>query len=267
MSLAPVASPAHAALAERVRERLRQEGTDPTREPETAARVVRAELRRHNDAALAHGAATIDDEAGAVRDVLAAVGGFGPLQPYLDDPSIEEIWINGPDRIFAARAGRSERLPLRLTDTAIQDLVERMLHATGRRVDLSQPFVDASLPDGSRLHVVISGITRRHWAVNIRKFLPAYRTLEQLVAIGSLPPEGAQLLADAMRGGRSILVSGATHAGKTTLLAALIAACAPRQRIVTVEETFELAVDAPDLVALQGRQPSLEGTSAHCCIR
>jgi len=260
MSLAPVASPAHAALAERVRERLRQEGTDPTREPEAAARVVRAELRRHNDAALAHGAATIDDEAGAVRDVLAAVGGFGPLQPYLDDPSIEEIWINGPDRIFAARAGRSERLPLRLTDTAIQDLVERMLHATGRRVDLSQPFVDASLPDGSRLHVVISGITRRHWAVNIRKFLPAYRTLEQLVAIGSLPPEGAQLLADAMRGGRSILVSGATHAGKTTMLAALIAACAPRQRIVTVEETFELAVDAPDLVALQGRQPSLEGT-------
>jgi pilus assembly protein CpaF len=164
------------------------------------------------------------------------------------------------DRVFAARAGRSERLPLRLTDTAIQELVERMLHATGRRVDISQPFVDASLPDGSRLHVVISGITRRHWAVNIRKFLPAYRTLEQLVSIGSLPEKGADLLRDAMRSGRSILVSGATHAGKTTLLAALIAACAPRQRIVTVEETFELAVDAPDLVALQGRQPSLEGT-------
>jgi pilus assembly protein CpaF len=260
MSLAPIASPAHAALAERVRERLRQDGTDPTRDPDTAARVVRAELRRHNDAALAQGAATIDDEAAAVRDVLAAVGGFGPLQPYLDDPTIEEIWINGPDRVFAARAGRSERLPLRLTDTAVQELVERMLHATGRRVDVSQPFVDASLPDGSRLHVVISGITRRHWAVNIRKFLPAYRTLEQLVSIGSLPQEGADLLRNAMRSGRSILVSGATHAGKTTLLAALIAACTPRQRIVTVEETFELAVDAPDLVAMQGRQPGLEGT-------
>lgn len=260
MSLAPTPSPAHSALAERVRERLRQEGTDPTREPETAAQVVRAEVRRHNDTALARGAVTIDDEAAAVRDVLSAVGGFGPLQPYLDDPSIEEIWINGPDRIFAARGGRSERLPLRLTDTAVQDLVERMLHATGRRVDVSQPFVDASLPDGSRLHVVISGITRQHWAVNIRKFLPAYRTLDQLVANGSLPAEGARLLADAMRAGRSILVSGATQAGKTTLLAALIASCAARQRIVTVEETFELAVDAPDLVALQGRQPSLEGT-------
>ena len=260
MSLASTPPPAHTALAARVRERLRQEGTDPTREPETAAQVVRAEVRRHNDTALARGAVTIDDEAAAVRDVLSAVGGFGPLQPFLDDPSIEELWINGPDRIFAARGGRSERLPLRLTDTAVQDLVERMLHATGRRVDVSQPFVDASLPDGSRLHVVISGITRHHWAVNIRKFLPAYRTLDQLVANGSLPTEGARLLADAMRTGRSILVSGATQAGKTTLLAALIASCASRQRIVTVEETFELAVDAPDLVALQGRQPSLEGT-------
>jgi pilus assembly protein CpaF len=98
MFLAPLDSSAHSALAERVRERLRQQGTDPTRDPETAARVVQAELRRHNDAALAQGAATIDDEAAAVRDVLAAVGGFGPLQPYLDDPTIEEIWINGPDR-------------------------------------------------------------------------------------------------------------------------------------------------------------------------
>jgi pilus assembly protein CpaF len=151
-------------------------------------------------------------------------------------------------------------VPLALTDTQVRDLVERMLHATGRRVDLSQPFVDASLPDGSRLHVVIPDITRRHWAVNIRKFLPAYRDLGDLVAAGSIAPEGAALLRTAMHDGRSILVSGATHAGKTTLLAALIAAAPRDHRIVTVEETFELAVDAPDLVALQGRQPSLEGT-------
>jgi Flp pilus assembly CpaF family ATPase len=98
----------------------------------------------------------------------------------------------------------------------VHDLVERMLHATGRRVDLSQPFVDASLPDGSRLHVVIGGITRRSWAVNIRKFLPTYRRLRQLVEAGTLPPVIAQRLSEAMRAGRSILVSGATHAGKTT---------------------------------------------------
>jgi pilus assembly protein CpaF len=151
-------------------------------------------------------------------------------------------------------------VPLALSDTQVRDLVERMLHATGRRVDLSQPFVDASLPDGSRLHVVIPDITRRHWAVNVRKFLPAFRDLDRLAAAGSLTAEAVALLRDAMRDGRSVLVSGATHAGKTTLLGAMIAACPPSHRVVTVEETFELAVDAPDLVALQGRQPSLEGT-------
>ena len=107
---------------------------------------------------------------------------------------------------------------------------------------------------------MIGGITRRSWAVNIRKFLPTYRRLRQLVDVGTLPPAIAQRLSEAMRAGRSILVSGATHAGKTTMLAALIAECAPQQRIITVEETFELAVDAHDIVALQGRQPSLEGT-------
>ncbi|TDN92550.1 ATPase, T2SS/T4P/T4SS family [Microbacterium sp. BK668] len=259
MSL-PVAARPAAVVAERVRERLRAEHADPARDPEFAASVARAEVRRHNDFALARGLPPVDDEAGCVREVLATVTGYGPLQVHLDDPTVEELWLNAPDRIFIARGGVAERVPIVLSDTQVRDLVERMLHATGRRVDLSQPFVDASLPDGSRLHVVIPDITRRHWAVNIRKFLPAYRSLDQLVAVGSLRPSGAELLRAAMAEGRSILVSGATHAGKTTLLSALIAAAPRHHRIVTVEETFELAVDAPDLVALQGRQPSLEGT-------
>ncbi len=155
--MTPVSAPASAlsVVTERVRERLRAEQTDPSRQPDVAAQVAHAEVRRHNDFALARGLAPVDDEASCVRDVLAAVAGYGPLQAYLDDPTVEELWINAPDRIFVARAGRSERVPLTLTDSAVRDLVERMLHATGRRVDLSQPFVDASLPDGSRLHVVI----------------------------------------------------------------------------------------------------------------
>ncbi|MFE7845209.1 CpaF family protein [Microbacterium sp. NPDC057407] len=247
-------------VAERVRERLRAERTDPSRDPEFAAHVARTEVRRHNDFALARGLMPADDEAACVREVLAAVAGFGPLQPYLDDPTVEELWINAPDRIFIARQGVPERTPLTLSDTAVRDLVERMLQSTGRRVDLSQPFVDASLPDGSRLHVVIPDITRRHWSVNIRKFLPAFGDLDHLAAAGSLPFDVADLLRAAMTRGESVLVSGATHAGKTTMLGALIAACPPSHRIVTVEETFELAVAAPDIVALQGRQPSLEGT-------
>ena len=247
-------------VAERVRERLRAERTDPARDPDLAAHIVRMEVRRHNDFALARGLAAVDDEAACVREVLASVAGYGPLQPYLDDPTVEELWINAPDRIFVARGGRAGAGAADAHRRAVRDLVERMLQSSGRRVDLSQPFVDASLPDGSRLHVVIPDITRRHWAVNVRKFLPAFRDLDRLVAAGSLAPSAARLLRDAMHAGRSVLVSGATHAGKTTLLGALIAACPPEHRIVTVEETFELAVGAPDLVALQGRQPSLEGT-------
>lgn len=247
-------------VAERVRLRLRAEGTDPSVDADAARHVALAEVRRFNDAALSRGEATIDDEIGCVRDVLAAVSGFGVLQPLLDDPTIEEVWLNGPDRIHIARGGVAQRIDLRMTDAMLRDLVERMLQTTGRRVDISQPFVDASLPDGSRLHVAIADVVRGSWAVNIRKFLPMYRTLDALTAQGAMPEALATTLRRAMREGRSVIVSGATHAGKTTVLGALLHACADQQRIITVEETFELAVDGPDLVALQGRQASLEGT-------
>lgn len=262
MSFATVTGPRTGldVVAERVRERLRSEEVDPARDPDRAAHIARSEVRRHNDFALARGVDVIDDEAASVRSLLASVAGYGPVQALLDDPEVEEIWINAPDRIYVARGGRSERAPLVLSETAVRDLVERMLQATGRRVDLSQPFVDASLPDGSRLHVVIPDITRSHWAVNIRKFLTRFRSLDDLVAAGSLSADAAALLGAAVREGQSVIVSGATHAGKTTLLGALIAASPPEHRIVTVEETFELAVRAPDIVAMQGRQPSLEGT-------
>ncbi|WP_438616722.1 CpaF family protein [Microbacterium karelineae] len=256
-------SPEQQEIVDRVRERIRSDQSVLERRDVAAADVRRlaiAEIRRHNDYALARGSRPIDDIDASAQVVVASVAGYGPLQPLLDDDEIEEIWINGPGEVFVARGGVSERVPLELTDEQVRDLVERMLHTTGRRIDVSQPFVDASLPDGSRLHVVLAGIARGHWAVNIRKFLPGVRSLDRLVALGSMPRGLADTLGEAMREGRSILVSGATHAGKTTLLGALVSACRPQQRIVTVEETFELSIDAPDLVAMQGRQPSLEGT-------
>lgn len=133
-------------VADRVRMRLRRDGTDPHTDPDAAQRAAEEEVRRHNDLALARGGALIDDEARSVREVLSVVHGYGVLQPLLDDRGIEEIWVNGDGRVHVARGGVGERTDLRLEGPAIRDLVERMLQATGRRVDIGQPFVDASLP-------------------------------------------------------------------------------------------------------------------------
>jgi pilus assembly protein CpaF len=138
--------------------------------------------------------------------------------------------------------------------------VEKMLKSSGRRVDLSTPFVDAMMPDGSRLHVVIPDITRRFWSVNIRKFVVRASHLDDLVALGSITPAAARFLDAAVRSGLNVLVSGGTQAGKTTLLNCLAAAVPPQERVVTAEEVFELKIPLPDVVSLQCRQPSLEGT-------
>lgn len=187
------------------------------------------------------------------------VDGFGELQPLLDDDSIEEIWFNDDSAVFVARSGVHERLALTLDAEEVRSLIDRMLRRTGRRIDYSQPFVDASLPDGSRLHVVIPPITRHHWSVNIRKFSRTLRTIGDLVRAETLDAPARDLLSSAMRAGKTVLVAGATQAGKTTLVSALCGELRETERIVTVEETFELSLPNADVVGLQCRGPSLEG--------
>lgn len=252
-------------IAEQVRERVRRDGVDlggdRARSDHTVVdRYVREEVRRYSERALGGSLPMLVDEHRAAREILASITGFGALQPFFDDPDIEEIWINGPSKVFIARNGVPELTSVLLTDTEVRDLVERMLQSTGRRVDLSSPFVDASLPDGSRLHVVIPDVTQRHWAVNIRKFTKRIRDLQRLVALGSLSQQAAEFLRVCVLSGQNILVSGATQSGKTTLLNALLSSARTGERIVTVEETFELDLAARDVVGMQCRQPSLEGT-------
>ncbi|QYF74133.1 Flp pilus assembly complex ATPase component TadA [Cryobacterium sp. PAMC25264] len=247
-------------ITEQVRLRVRRDGVDLAGDGTLTDQYVRDEVRRYSERALGGSAPLLADEFQAAREVVAALTGFGALQPFLDDPDIEEIWINAPSRVFVARDGVPELTTMVLTEREVRDLVERMLQASGRRVDLSSPFVDASLPDGSRLHVVIPDITQRFWSVNIRKFTRRIRDLTQLVALGALTQPAAEFLRVCVRGGQNILVCGATQTGKTTLLNALLSAAPRTERIITVEETFELSVAGRDVVAMQCRQPSLEGT-------
>ena len=248
-----------ALITEQVRERVRRDGVDLGSDRELVNRYVRDEVRRYSEKALGGVLPLLADEASATRQIVASLTGFGAIQPYLDDESIEEIWINAPDRVFVARNGVPELTGLTLAENEVRDLVERMLQSSGRRVDLSSPFVDASLPDGSRLHVVIPDVTQRHWAVNVRKFTRRIRDLDTLVELGSLSRHAAEFLRMSVLAGANILVSGATQSGKTTMLGALLSVARPAERVVTVEETFELDLTAPDHVAMQCRQPSLEG--------
>ncbi|WP_153393449.1 CpaF family protein [Ornithinicoccus halotolerans] len=243
-----------------VRERIRRDRVDPARDEARVRALVDEAVADYEERALLTGQPPLADAQEAGRAVLDAVAGFGPLQPYLDDPSVEELWINEPSRVFVARHGRAELTPTLLTEQQVRDLVERMLRTSGRRVDLSAPFVDAALPDGSRLHVVIPDITRRHWAVNIRKFVVAADHLDDLVRLGTLTRQAADFLEAAVVAGLNVVVAGGTQAGKTTLLNCLAAAIPPQERVVTCEEVFELRLPLRDVAAMQCRQPSLEGT-------
>src|ERR687890_1926371 len=243
-----------------VRELVRRSGVDPVRDGAAVRRLVDEVLTDYDERSLSGGLPTLPDLSVAARQVWDTVAGFGPLQRYLDDPVVEEIWINEPGMVFVARAAGSELPTTTLTAEDVRALVERMLKSSGRRVDLSSPFVDATLPDGSRLHVVIPDVTREFWAVNIRKFVVRARHLDDLVRLGTLTPHAAAFLHASVRAGLNVLVAGGTQAGKTTMLNCLAGAIDSRERVVTCEEVFELQLSGRDVVSMQCRQPSLEGT-------
>lgn len=247
-------------VEDEVRELIRRRGLDPSSEAAVIRLLVEDVVADYDERTLVSSLPPLLDKPAAMRAVYDAVVGFGPLQRYLDDPVVEEIWVNEPGRVFVAKRGRSELTNTILTSSQVRDIIEKMLKSSGRRVDLSTPFVDAMLPDGSRLHVVIPDITREHWAVNIRKFVLSAHSLDELIELGSITTQAARFLEAAVASGLNVIVAGGTQAGKTTLLNCLAAAIPARERVITCEEVFELRVPLPDVVSMQTRQANLEGT-------
>ena len=211
-------------LDQQVRAVVRREGVDPQHDVPRVRHIAEQVVRAHDERSLTGVVAPVADPTGVVGELVARVAGFGPLQRFLDDPEVEEVWINDPSRVFIARNGRHELTNVILTRGEVQELVERMLKTSGRRIDLSQPFVDAMLPQGHRLHVVLEGISRDFAAVNIRKFVLKAARLADLVRLGSMPAAAARFLEAAVLAGQNIVVAGGTQTGKTTLLNCLAAA-------------------------------------------
>ena len=237
----------------------------PGSEEESQIRVlIRERVAAYQRRAATTNAAVLVDPAGVEQRLFDGMLRLGVLQPYMDDPAIEEIICNGPSRIFVIEDGRKRLLPdVYLDDDAeLLALIKRLIGPLGRRLDESSPLVDARLPDGSRLNAAIPPATTGWCALTLRKFILRATSLDRLVALGTLHASAAQFLDAAVQGGLNILISGPTGSGKTTFLNALGASIAsPDERVVTVEEVAELqlARQLPDCVPLQARAANVEG--------
>jgi pilus assembly protein CpaF len=235
-------------VVERVRRRLAGAGTVPV-----AASV----------------AALVRDEAGGLvgeADLLrlasraqAELVGAGPLEPLLRDPQVTDVLVNAPGEVWVDRGTGLQRVPVRFADEqAVRRLAQRLAASAGRRLDDAQPWVDAPLPDGSRLHAVLPPLAQAGTCLSLRVLRPAAFTLDRLVAAGTLPEDAAALVRGVLAGRLSFLVSGGTGTGKTTLLCALLGAVAASERIVVVEDSPELRPEHPHVVRLASRCANVE---------
>jgi pilus assembly protein CpaF len=203
---------------------------------------------------------TAADRAEIAARVIRDSVGLGPLEILLADPAVEEVMVNGPDRVFVERGGRIEETAIAFADEEeLRNAIERILAPLGRRVDELSPMVDARLADGSRVNVVIPPLAIDGPAISIRRFGAERPGPDRLVELGTLDPEQRQRLEESVRARRSILVSGGTGSGKTTLLNALSSFLAPEERVVTIEDAAELRLQQPHVVRLESRPAGVEG--------
>ena len=186
--------------------------------------------------------------------------GLGPLEPLLEDDSISDIMVNGPDRVFVERYGKLVLSPARFRDTGhVNTVAQRIAAAVGRRIDESSPMVDARLADGSRVNIIFPPLALNGACISIRKFSRRRITFDALVANGSASPQMAKVLQIVAAARLNVIISGGTGAGKTTLMNAMSQMIDPTERIITVEDAAELQLQQPHVVRLETRPPNLEG--------
>lgn len=238
-------------LLDRVRRRVAESGGAPT--AAQVAEALREEGGLRGDAELLT----------VLRLLQSEIGGAGPLEPLLSDAEVTDVLVNGHEQVWVDRGHGLERTRIRFPDdAAVRRLAQRLAAPSGRRLDDAQPWVDARLPGGVRLHAVLAPVAGPGTCVSLRVPRRRVFTLDELLAAGAVPSDGADLLRRLVASRTAFLVSGGTGTGKTTLLAALLSLVDPGDRLLLVEEAAELAPEHPHVVRLEARAANAEGAGA-----
>ncbi|MFF0834155.1 MULTISPECIES: TadA family conjugal transfer-associated ATPase [unclassified Streptomyces] len=236
------------ALLDGVRRRLAESGAEPT--PARVAQALREQGRVLGDA----------EVLGAAEQLRSELVGTGPLEPLLADPSVTDVLVSAPDRVWVDRGGGLELTPVAFPDAAaVRRLAQRLAAVAGRRLDDARPWADARLPDGTRLHAVLPPVAVGCTCLSLRVVRPRAFTLGELVEARTVPPGGDRMLRALLAARLSFLVSGGTGSGKTTLLSALLGLVEPGERIVLAEDSAELRPDHRHVVRLETRPANQEG--------
>ncbi|HEX6844312.1 MAG TPA: CpaF family protein [Actinomycetota bacterium] len=245
-------------LREQLRERVDARGLAAAPRTERRLRVREEAMEVLRD----HGAILPQRElARVVNQISDEVVGFGPVEFLLKDPTVTEVMVNGPDDVYVEREGRLERVQDRLFEgeEPVLHLIERIVGPLGLRVDGSSPWVDARLPDGSRVHAIVPPLSLRGPALTIRKFSQVPLTAEDLVARASIGPRMLRFLTACVHGRANLVISGGAGTGKTTLLNVLAGLIPDEERLVTIEDAAELRIPKPHVVSLEARPANVEG--------